>query len=191
VFALAVSGNQPQEIILVLCHSFFYEAFSIIRPLNEDVYKSWMSSRFIANFIIERQAELSEGVMFAGTSKQVFDNFSHKFLGQKPSLKQRETVNILRNSIYVVDHPYTNKLSLDESVFVICDIVYSSSNSMPILVSNIPAKQEKAEAFYQKKNPEAKIPFPILNPAYTEAFLKDKFPTICKSVEERIRLGSQ
>lgn len=172
---MANSGVQAQEIILVLCHSFFHDAFRLHKPVNIAVYKSWMSSRFIANLIIERQAELREGSSFAGTSKQVFDSFAFKFLGDKPSVKQRETVDILRNSIYVVNHPAINDLSLDDSIFVICDIVYSRSNSMPILVSNIPAKQEKAESFYQKKDPEAKIPYPILDSIYTEAFLRENF----------------
>lgn len=188
---MAGSGVQTSEIILVLCHSFFHDAFRQHKPLNEDVYKSWRSSLFIANLIIERQAELSEVPSFATTSKQAFDSFFAKFFGDKPSIKQRETVDILRNSIYVVTQSSINNLSLDDGLFVICDIIYSRSNSTPILISNVPAKREKAEAFYHKKDPNANIPYPILNSIYAESILRETFPDLSKLVDERIKIGEQ
>jgi len=183
---MGYSSVQAPEIILVLCHSFFHDAFRVQRPIDSMKFKIWRSSRFVANFIIEKQAELPESSSFAVTSKQVFDDFALKFHGDKPSNKQRETVKILRNSIYVVDGPSINKLSIDESILVICDTLYSRSNYGPILVSNIPKKRVKAEAFYHKKDPEAKIPYQIYSVIESEAYLRGKFPELCKLVEERM-----
>jgi hypothetical protein len=185
------SSVPSLEIILVLCHSFFHDAFRIQRPVNEAKFKIWVSSRFVANFIIERQAELPEGSPFAVTSKQVFDDFACKFYGEKPSVKQKEVVAILRNSIYVIDHPSITKLSIDESVLVICDTLYSRSNYTPILVSNIPKKIEKAEEFYHKKDPQAKIPYPIYSTLEAEPYLRGRFPELCKLVDKRIRESEQ
>ena len=177
---------HAQEIILVLCHSFFHDAFRVQRPVNTRKFKVWVSSRFVANLIIERQAELPEGSSFAVTSKQVFDSFAYKFHGEKPSAKQRETVEILHNSIHVIDTPSICKLSIDESVLVICDTLYSRSNYTPILVSDIPKKIEKAENFYHKKDPAAKIPYPIYSVIQAEPFLRGRFPELCKLVDERM-----
>ena len=178
---------QSREIILVLCHSFFHDAFRPQRPLSSAIYKNWMSSRFVANLIIERQAELPEGSIFAVTSKQVFDGFASKFHGEKPSAKQKETVEILRNSIYVVDGAAIGNLPIDDSVFVICDTLYSRSNYEPILVTNIPKKVEKAEEFYHKKDTKAKIPYPIYSAVQVEPFLRGRFPELCTLVDKRLK----
>jgi hypothetical protein len=179
------------EIILVLCHSFFHDAFRVQRPVDATKFKIWMSSRFVANLIIEKQAELPEGSPFAVTSKQVFDDFASKFYEENPSPKQKETVEILRNSIYIIDAPSITKLSIDESILVICDTLYSRSNYDPILVSNIPKKGEKAEEFYRKKDPKAKIPYPIYGVVEAEPFLRGRFPELCRLVDQRIRIGEQ
>jgi len=173
--------------MLVLCHSFLHHAFCVYKPLNSQLYKLWLSSLFIANLIIERQAELPEGSSFAITSKQVFESFALKFHGSRPSVKQKETVDILRNSIYVVESPSINALSLDDGVFVICDTLYSRSSYEPILISNIPKKMQKAEEFYHKKDPRAKIPYPVCNAIVTEAFLRGRFPEWSKIVDQRIK----
>jgi hypothetical protein len=185
------SSVPSLEIILVLCHSFFHDAFRTQRPVNETKFKIWMSSRFVANFIIERQAELPEGSSFAVTSKQVFDDFACKFYGGKPSVKQKEVVDILRNSIYVIDHPSITKLSIDDSVLVICDTLYSRSNYTPILVSNIPKTIIKVEDFYHKKDPATNIPYRIYTTVQAEPFLRGRFPELCKLVDERIRKSEQ
>ena len=145
---MAVANAQAQEIVLVLCHSFFHDAFRTQSQVDAKVYKAWKSSRFVANFIIERQAELPEGSQFATTSQIVFNSFSTKFLDGKPSPKLREIVEILHNSIYVVEHPSVNKVSLDDSVFVICDTLFSRSNFTPILVSNIPFQKWKWQRLF-------------------------------------------
>jgi hypothetical protein len=184
---MSASSVQVTEIVLVLCHSFFHDAFCVQRPVDETKFKRWLSSRFIANLVIERQAELPEGSWLAVTSKQVFDSFTSKFHGDKPSVKQKETVDILHNSIYVVDNPSVNALSLDDSILVICDTLYSRSNYEPILISNIPKKVAKAEDFYHKKRPSAKIPYSIYNVVGAEAFLRGRFPELCKTVDERMK----
>jgi hypothetical protein len=181
-----VPSAQVQETILVLCHSFFHDAFRIQKPINLTKFKIWMASRFVANLIIEKQAELPEGSSFAVTSKQVFADFASKFHGDNPSDKQKETVAILHNSIYVIDRPSVERLSIDDSVLVITDTLYSRSNYAPILVSNIPKKIEKAEEFYRKKNPQAKIPYPIYSAIETEAYLRGRFTELCKLVDKRI-----
>lgn len=178
---------QPREIILVLCHSFFHDAFRTEKPLSLAVFKNWMSSRFVANLIIEKQAELPGGSNFAVTSKQVFDSFASKFYGDNPSPKQKETVEILRNSIFVAKGSNVDNLSIDDSVFVICDTLYSLSNFDPILVTNIPKKMEKAEEFYHKKDTSAKIPFPIYSSVQTELFLRGRFPELCALVDQRLK----
>jgi hypothetical protein len=181
------SSVKSPEIVLVLCHSFFHDAFRPHKPLDSNVFKTWMSSRFVANFIIEKQARLSEGSFFAFTSKQVFDNFASKFEGDKPSAKLIETVQILQNSMYIVGGNALKNLSDDDGVFVICDILYSRSNYKPILVSNIPRKVEKAETFYHKKDAKAKIPYPIYNAKQAELFLRSVFPDLCNLVDARLK----
>jgi len=180
------TGVQRREIILVLCHSFFHDAFRLQRPIDTMKFKIWVSSRFVANLIIERQAEFPEGSSFAITSQQVFNDFASKFHGEKPSAKQKETVAILRNSICVINAPSVIGLSIDDSVLVICDTLYSRSNYTPILVSNIPKKREKAEEFYHKKDPKAMIPYPIYSVIEAEPYLRGRFPELCKLVDERI-----
>ena len=181
---MPVSGDKVPNVILVLCHSFFHEAF---RPfeLTSKVYKFWKSSFWVASFIVERQAELPEGFNFAVTSKQAFDEFATKFLGEKPSIKQKETVEILRNSIEVIDGPSITNLSLDDSVFVICDTLYNRSSYAPILISNVPSEEEKAEAFYSKKDPNARIPFPIFNAIIAESYLRGTFPELSRIVDSK------
>jgi len=186
---MSETSIQRREMILVLCHSFFHDAFSLQKPLVSAIYKNWLSSRFVANFIIEKQAELPEGSIFAVTSKQVFDSFYLKFIGTKPSDNQKKAVELLRNSIAIIDRPIVSSLSIDESVFVICDTLYSRANFEPILVSSIQKKTQKAEEFYHKKDRAAIIPFSIYNAGRTEAFLRGRFPELCKLVDERIKLG--
>jgi len=181
---------QPREIILVLCHSFFHDAFRLQRPVDAEKFKIWMSLRFVANLIIERQAELPEGCIFAVTSKQVFESFSQKFLGDKPSDKLKETVEILRNSMTVLNHPAINNLSIDDSILVICDTLFSRSNYEPVLLSDIPKKLEKAKEFYQKKDPNAVIPYHIYTAVEAEPFLRGKFQDLSTIVDERIRIGN-
>lgn len=178
---------QPSDVILVLCHSFFHGAFSVERPVDATLFKTWLSSRFVANFIIEKQAELPEGSSFAITSEQAFASFALKFHGDKPSYKQKEVVDILRNSIHVISGPAIDKLSIDDSVLVICDTLYSRSNYTPILVSNIPKKREKAEEFYHKKDPNAKIPYQIYTAVEAEPFLRGRFPELTILVEKRMK----
>jgi hypothetical protein len=180
--AISLSNNPPD--ILVLCHSFFHEAF---RPLEltPEVYKFWKSATFVASIIIERQAELPEGAQFAVTSKQVFDSFKAKFLGDKPSQKRIETVEILRNSIEVIDRPSIANLSIDDSVFVICDTLFNRSSYAPILISNVQKKEAKAEEFYRKKDQNAKIPFPIFNTIIAESYLRGRFPDLSRLVDKR------
>lgn len=178
---------QPRKIILVLCHSFFHDAFRVEKPLTSAVYKNWLASRFVANLIIERQAELPEGSNFAVTSKQVFDNFASKFHGDNPSTKQKETVEILHSSIYVVEGSAIGNLSIDDSVLVICDTLYSLSNFEPKLITSIPKKIGKAEEFYHKKDPNAKIPYLIYNAVQAELFLRGRFPELCALVDERLK----
>jgi len=182
---LSDSSVQP-EVMLVLCHSFFHDAFRPHEPVTSRVYNLWLSSHFVANFIIERQAELPEGSHFAVTSKQVFDDFAFKFHGDKPSFRQKETVEILHSSIFVIDHPSIAALPIDESVFVICDVLYSLSKFELILISNIPKKKEKAEAFYHKKDPMVKMPYPIDDAIQVEHFLRGRYPELCKLVDERM-----
>ncbi len=181
------SSASASEIILVLCHSFFHDAFRPQRPVDAEKFKIWMSSRFVANLIIEKQSELPEGSTFAVTSKQVFDSFALKFYEENPSAKQKDIVDILRNAIYVIDRPSVRTLSIDDSVFVICDTLYSFSNYAPILVSDIPKKMEKAEDFYHKKDPAARIPYPIYSVAEAEFFLRGRFPELCGLVDKRMR----
>lgn len=181
------AGVQTREIILVLCHSFFHDAFRLQKPLSPPIYKNWTSSRFVANLIIERQAGLPEGSVFAVTSIQVFDSFASKFHGDNPSPKQKETVQILHNSMSVINAPAINNLSIDDSVFVICDTLYSRSSYEPILVTSIPKKVEKALEFYHKKDPKAKIPYQIYSAVEMEPFLRGKFPELCNLVDERLK----
>lgn len=120
----------------------------------------------------------------------MFETFAQKFLAGKPSPKQKEIVDILRNSIGVFDGAAIKNLSIDDSVFVICDTLYSRSTYDPILVSNVPKKVEKATEFYHKKDPEANIPYPIYTVEQTELILRGRFPELCVLVDDRIRLGN-
>ncbi len=175
------------DTILVLCHSFFHDAFRMQEPVAK-VYDSWKSSVFIANLIIERQSEFPVGSYFAVTSKVAFDDFSVKFLGEKPSIKLQEMVQALRSSITIIDRPSVNNLSIDDSVLVICDTLYSCGSYVPILISNIGKKREKAENFYHKKDPETNIPYSIYTTQEAAAFLRGKFPDLSAIVDERTKM---
>lgn len=181
------AGVQTRQMILVLCHSFLHDAFRLHKPLDEEVFKTWASSRFVANFIIERLSGLPEGSVFAVTSTQVFDSFASKFHGDNPSPRQKETVQILRNAISVINAPAIRNLSIDDSVFVICDTLYSLSSYEPILLTNIPKKVEKALDFYHNKDPKAKIPYRISSAIEVEKFLRGEFPELCNLVDERLK----
>jgi len=186
---MGYSANSVSEVILVLCHSFFHDAFRPQRPVDEQKFRTWMSSRFVANLIIERKAELPEGSDFAITSKQAFEDFAVKFYSENPSPKQKEIVDILHNSVFVLDHASISKLSIDESILVICDTLYSRSNYAPILITNIPKKREKAEEFYHKKDPFATIPYPIYSAEEAELFLHGRYPELSALVDERTRIS--
>lgn len=181
--------SAESEIILVLCHSFFHDAFRPQKPVDMEKFKIWQSSRFVTNLIIEKQGEAPEGTVFAVTSKSAFDDFAKTFLGENPSAKLIEIVSILKNAIFIVETELVNKLSIDEGVIFICDTLYSRSKYAPMLVSNIPKKIKKAESFYLKSDPEArkvKIPFPIYRVGDAEMILRGRFPELCKIVDERI-----
>ncbi len=180
------SGIEVPEIILVLCHSFLHNAFSVQRPTGFAQIEAWKSARFVANLIIEKQAELPVGSSFAVTSKKEFEEFAFKFYGDRPSPKQKEAVEILRNSLTIIDRPSIEKLSGDDGILVICDTLYSCSQYAPILVTDTLKKKEKAEEFYDKKGVGSTIPYPIWSVAQTEVYLRTKFADLSKFVDKRI-----
>lgn len=157
--------------------------------MDAEKFKIWRASRFIANLIIEKKAEIPEGSTFAVTSKNSFDEFANTFLGENPPAKLIEIVSILNNSTYIAESEPLNKLPIDEGVIAICDTLYSRSKYNPILISNIPKKKEYAESFYRKSDPKArkiKIPFPIYGVGDAEMILRGRFPELCKIVDERM-----
>ena len=181
------STDKVSETILVLCHSFFFDAFLLRKPANMVNFKRWRSSRFVANFIIERMAELPIGNSFAVTSQPCFDRFSGRFIAENPSHKTSIFFRILRTAIEAIDRPSIANLSDDESIFVICDTLYSFESYSPILVSNIPSKPEKALKFYHDKAEGLEIPYPIKNVEETELVLRGEYPELCELVDKRMR----
>ncbi len=183
------STHQASEAILVLCHSFFHDAFQLRKPVSVKSFEIWRSSRFIANLIIEIKAELPIGHSFAVTSKPCFDGFRDKFYGAYPSEKTIKVLSVLRDAIEVIDRPSINRLSDDDGIFFICDTLYSLTNYSPILVTNIPKNREKATTFYRNKSGVIEIPYPIHNVEETEHYLRETFPELCKVVDKRISEG--
>jgi hypothetical protein len=164
---------DTQKTIFVLCHSVLHKAFRpIVRgELTQQNFNSCESSKFVINTIIEQQAELSENDYFAVTSGKVWESFKEKFLEDKPSKKRaQEVLDIFKNSIKVAGDKHLKTASLDDSVFIICDILYNLNNYTPILISNIPSKLNKAEKFYNKKSSNT-IPFKILNTTEAKEYL--------------------
>ena len=121
--------------------------------------------------------------------QKALDSFYQKFIGSKPSDKQKKGVTLLRNSLYVIDNSAISNLSLDDGVLVICDTLYNRSKYKPVLVSDIPKKVEIAEEFYHKKDITTEIPYPIYDTVKTEAFLRKIFPDLSTIVDARIKSG--
>lgn len=195
---MSTTKSVIQKEILVLCHTFFHDAFRPQKPIDAKKFIAWKSSRFVANFIIERSADLPIGIHFAFTSQRAFDEFATSFLDGNPSTYDVELVNVLYNSIKVFDNEELNKLSDDESVIAICNEIYTFNREFPpILVSNKPSKKEIAESFYRGKKEIAKhfhkgkkekveIPFPILTTEAMEKHLHDTYPEISEKIDEEI-----
>jgi len=188
-----------QKEILVLCHTFFHDAFRPQKPIDVKKFLAWKSSRFVADFIIERSADLPIGTHFAFTSQNAFDEFASSFLAGRPSTCDIELVNVLYNSMKVVDNVELNELSDDESVIAICNEIYTFNRAfLPILVSNKPSKIEIAESFYSKGKKEPvkrsrkgkiekiEIPFPILTTEAMETHIHYAYPEIAKKIDEEI-----
>ncbi len=183
---MADAGSAKSETILVLCHSFFHNAFRPQKPVDAEKFEVWRSSRFIVNLIIEKYAELPEGYYFAVTSLKAFNEFAEKFLSENPSYQNVELVQSLYYAIMVVKSETYNKLSTDEGVIAICDTLHSRSPYTPILVSNVKKKKRFAEDFYNKlehQAKEVKIPFPIYTIGETEAHLRAKYPDLCEIID--------
>ena len=146
-----------------------------------------MSSRFVANFIIEINSERPISTLFAVTSQPCFDRFYGRFYDEHPSEGTITFLSILRDAIEVIDRPYINILSDNDSIFVICDTLYSFENYSPILVSNIPSKQEKALKFYHEKAEGLEIPYPIKTVEETEEDIRPNISLIGQELAFVIR----
>jgi hypothetical protein len=181
--------NTDTEPILVLCHTFFHNAFRNFGGFTMDDFDIWKSTTFLARFIIERQSELPERQYIASTSQNVFDDFKEKFELDEPTGRRWEMVEILKNMIFICDNPSINKLEINDGIITMADVLYSRSKYSPvILVTTMPKKLDIAKEFYglpDKNFKESDIPFQIYSPLQTEAFLKGKFPELCKIVSDR------
>jgi len=186
------------EPILVLCHTFFNDAFRNYPVFGVDnavdSYLNWKSATFVARFIIERQAELPEEQYVAITSQKIFDKFVEKFELEKPVARRWETLEILKNMILRIENESVNKLNEDEGIIAMADILFSRSRYNPvILVTNTPKKiTELTIKFYEepikpKRVKESDIPFLILNTAQAESLLRYIFNDLCKLVDERMK----
>lgn len=174
--------DNATEPILVLCHSFFHDAFRNYPKFEIDTFKNSISARAVARAIIDRQAELPEGRWLAVTSKKVFDDFLQKFELESKTGERYEIVEILKNTIFIAPDEEINGLDLDESVIALADILYNRSKYNPvILVTNVPSKMEMCIEFYKKsigiaRFKETDIPFTLADTKETELFLKARFP---------------
>ena len=210
-----MSATEPTEPvmpeidpILVLCHTFFYDAFSPRMPIDLKNFMPWKSSRFntnfkssrfVTDFIIERSADLPIGVHAVFTSQKVFDKFARSFLGEDkfercfleedPPVNDIELVNVLYSAIKVVEQENINQLSDDEGILSICGSIYNLNSAFaPILVSNKPSIEEIAQNFYKdKKGKSIPIPFRILTTEETERLIRDKYPTMSAIIDQEIK----
>jgi hypothetical protein len=196
---MSTTKSTMKTEILVLCHTFFHDAFRPQKPIDVVKFIAWKSSRFVANFIIERSADLPIGTHLAFTSKKAFDEFATSFLEGNPSTYDVELVNVLYNSMKICDNEELNKLSDDDGVIAICNEIYTFNRAfLPILVSNKPSKKEVAEIFYSKgkkvivkrsrkgKIEKVEIPFPILTTEAMENHLHYAYPEISRKIDEEI-----
>ncbi len=174
--------DNQSEPMLVLCHSFFHDAFRNYPVFEIETYKNSVSARAVARAIINRQAELPEGRWVAVTSKTVFDSFLQTFELEAKGGERYEIVEILKNTILVLPDKEINDLTVDDGIIALADILYNRSKYNPvILVTNIPSKMQMCIDFYKKtigvdRFKETDIQFILADTQATELFLKTKFP---------------
>lgn len=174
--------------VLVLCHTIFHDAFRWQKDTDPKKVETWMRTRFVMNFIIEKKAE-SPKLDIAVTSKPAFDNFAEKVLEEGLPKDEYELIGVLKNSLLVVDETEVTDLGKDESVIAICDTLYSRSKYRPLLVTNASGKKEYAESFYEDSGidlEEEGIPFRIVGVKEAKDILEENFPALCENVSERM-----
>lgn len=174
--------DKKAEPIFVFKHNVLLDAFR--PPLKNtkensgffrENFKKWQSSIFVVNSLIHLRAEFPSR-HFGITSKQVWDTFENKFLEASPSDKRKELLTIFKDCIDVIDRPSVIKVSLDDSLFVISDTLFSTSRYVPLLVSNVKDEQKNAEKFYNAKGSKVFVPFRILSAVEAEQYLRELYP---------------
>lgn len=90
-------------------------------------------------------------------------------------------MGIFRNSIYIIDGSSLDKISSEDSVFVIGDTLFNRSHYAPVLISNSPSTEEKAKTFYKGE----KIPFPIYNAMDAGIYLRGMFQELSTLVDNK------
>jgi len=169
------------ESIFVLKHNILLDAFRPALKTNKggcqfnENFKNWRASIFVVDMLIYLRAEHPDR-HFGITSKQAWDMFTSKFLDADPSDNRLELLSIFKDCVKVVDNDSVSKLSLDESLFVISDTLYTSDKYNPVLISNTKDEKEKAELFYNAKGKKVDVPFIILDAVKTEEYLRALYP---------------
>jgi hypothetical protein len=171
--------------VLVLCHTVFNDVFRNY----EEPTPHQESAKFLIRYIIEKQANLTDGYRIPFTSEQVKDSIWGKLpYNQGHSDLPAQLAIVLENLICSVKPPVEN---LDESVIIIADILSSRVEDV-ILVTNMPKKKEHVLAFYQKSEKTSKrwkekdIPFKIATTTELKKMLREKDPDTCNAVDDRL-----
>lgn len=177
--------DETSEPILVLCHTFFNDAFRAFPTMGAQQIQNLAGSRFIASFIIERYADLPKGAYCATTTEKVFDEFCEAFVNEGGAKKSFIMLEALDQIVFKVKDESITKLDKDDGIIATSDILFSCDKYQPILVTSMaPTKKEKAKKFYAESG--GVVPFSIYDYTETRAFLEGKYPDICRSVKERI-----
>ena len=179
-----------KETILVLHHTYFHDTFRDYPNSTIKRFKELKTNYFIARFIIEKKTD-NEKCDPAITSNKAYGEFTQKFEESTKTMGAVKFLKILDRLIFKVTSSQIDNLDTNEGIITIADKLFSiSSEYEPILVISESAKEKfvkQAEEFYKATLKEKfnYIPFRILDFEETEAFLRDKYSTLCKMVDDR------
>ena len=185
--------SDQKEVLLVLHHTFFHDAFRTYQKhsIDSNRFEEIKDCRFLMRFIIEKKTD-NPSLDVAVCSKTGYNKFVEKFKESDKTADAYKLIKILEKLILILNTENLKKLDLDESAITIADKIYSTSSEYePILIINKSARDnfvEKAEKFYKAtlKKRFTVIPFRTLTYGEARKFLEDKYPITCNMVKERI-----
>lgn len=173
--------------VLVLCHTVFNDVWRTDYGPTENQ----PSAKFLARYLIEKQASGDDDDYVAVTSEQVLEAISENLpnqgiIGSNPA----QLVMVLRNMLLTFD---TKVKDLNESVIIIADML-SSRGFEVVMVTNMNKKIKHIVDFYQKHEKTSKqwqpkhieSLFSVLSTSQLEKFLRDNDKEMCDLVDVQL-----